>query len=205
MNSFIKLFLVACLTLLAGCGYNSFQSYDEEIKASWSEVVNQYQRRADLIPNLVKTVQGYASHEKSVFENVANARASVGKITVTPETLNNPEAFKQFQDSQSQLGGALSKLLAVAENYPTLKADQNFRDLQAQLEGTENRITVARKRYIDNVAKYNVLARSFPSNLTAKLFGYDVKPNFSVANEAEISKPPVVNFDVSGQNETTTK
>ena len=179
---------------LTGCGYNALQSSDEQIKASWSEVVNQYQRRADLIPNLVNTVKGYAAHEKEVLLGVTNARAKVGSMQATPELINNPEAFAKFQAAQGALSGALSRLLVVSENYPQLKADANFRDLQAQLEGTENRITVARNRYIQSVQAYNVTVRSFPSNLTAMAFGYKAKPNFTVENEKEIAKPPVVDF-----------
>jgi len=182
---------------LSGCGYNKFQSSDEQVKASWAEVVNQFQRRADLIPNLVSTVKGYASHEESVFLGVTNARAKVGSMQITPELVNNPEAFAKFQAAQGELTSSLSRLLVVAENYPQLKADANFRDLQAQLEGTENRITVARNRYIKDVQEYNVAVRSFPSNITAKIFGYDVKPNFTVENEKEISTAPKVNFDVA--------
>lgn len=195
MNNFLKTFLTLLFVIaLSGCGYNSFQRYDEEIKSSWSEVLNQYQRRADLVPNLVKTVQGYAQHEKDVFESVTQARAQVGSIQATPELINNEEAFKKFQESQALMTSALSRLLAVAENYPQLKADASFRDLQAQLEGTENRITVARKRYIDSIKDFNVLTRSFPSNLTAMIFGYKVKPNFAVENEKALSTPPVVDF-----------
>lgn len=194
----IKLFRAASVLLLiialSGCGYNSLQVGDEEIKSSWAEVLNQYKRRADLIPNLVKTVQGYASHESKIFEDVAEARAKVGQVVLSPELLGNEAAFKKFQEAQAGLGGSLSRLLAVAENYPQLKADANFRDLQAQLEGTENRITVARNRYIQSVKNYNIVVRSFPSNLTAKLFGYTIKPNFTVENEKEISSPPSVNF-----------
>ncbi|MDZ4140810.1 MAG: LemA family protein [Sideroxydans sp.] len=179
---------------LTGCGYNTFQSNDEQIKASWSEVLNQYQRRADLVPNLVNTVKGYATHEKDVLLSVTNARAKVGSIQATPELINNPETFAKFQSAQGELSGALSRLLVVSENYPQLKADANFRDLQAQLEGTENRITVARNRYIQSVQAYNVTVRSFPSNLTAMAFGYKEKPNFAVENEKEISKPPKVDF-----------
>jgi len=183
------------LTLsLAGCGYNTFQSNDEQIKASWSEVVNQYQRRADLIPNLVNTVKGYAAHEKDVLLGITNARAKVGGIQASPELINNPEAFAKFQAAQGELSGALSRLLVVAENYPQLKADAGFRDLQAQLEGTENRITVARNRYIKAVQEYNITVRSFPSNLTAMALGYTTKPNFTVENEKEISRPPSVDF-----------
>ncbi len=187
--------LAALLALsLGGCGYNTLQSNDEQIKSSWSEVLNQYQRRADLIPNLVNTVKGYAAQEKDVFLGVANARAKVGSIQATPELINNPEAFASFQAAQGALSGALSRLLVVSENYPQLKSDVNFRDLQAQLEGTENRITVARNRYIKTVQEYNVTVRSFPSNLTAMALGYKVKPNFAVENEKELSKPPKVDF-----------
>jgi len=187
--------LVALGALSAsGCGYNTFQTGDEQIKASWSEVVNQYQRRADLIPNLVKTVQGFAAQEKEVLLGVTNARAKVGSIQATPELINNPDAFAKFQAAQGELSGALSRLLVVTENYPQLKSDANFRDLQAQLEGTENRIAVARNRYIKSVQDYNVTVRSFPSNLTAMAFGYKTKPTFTVENEAEISKAPKVEF-----------
>jgi LemA protein len=187
--------LATLVTLsLTGCGYNTFQSNDEQIKASWSEVVNQYQRRADLIPNLVNTVKGYAAHEKDVLLGITNARAKVGGIQATPELINDPEAFAKFQAAQGELSGALSKLLVVAENYPQLKADAGFRDLQAQLEGTENRITVARNRYIKSVQDYNITVRSFPSNLTAMVLGYKTKPNFTVENEKEISRPPSVDF-----------
>ncbi|ASW03722.1 MULTISPECIES: LemA family protein [Burkholderiaceae] len=187
--------LAALLALsLAGCGYNTLQTQDEQIKASWSEVVNQYQRRADLVPNLVNTVKGYAAQERDVFIQVTEARARVGSIQATSEVLNNPEEFAKFQAAQGQLTASLSRLLVVSENYPQLKSDANFRDLQAQLEGTENRITVARNRYIKAVQDYNVTIRSFPSNLTAMAFGYKDKPNFSVTNEAEIAKPPRVDF-----------
>ena len=180
--------------LLSGCGYNAMQSQDEQIKSSWSEVLNQYQRRADLIPNLVNTVKGYAAQESSVLLGVTEARAKVGSIQATPELVNNPEAFAKFQAAQGQLTSALSRLLVVTENYPQLKSDQNFRDLQAQLEGTENRITVARNRYIQAVQDYNVTVRQFPGNLTAMIFGYKPKPSFTVENEAVISKPPSVDF-----------
>ncbi len=180
--------------LLSGCGYNTLQSNDEQIKASWSEVINQYQRRADLVPNLVNTVKGYASHESQVLTQVTEARAKVGSLQVTPEVLNDPQAFARFQSAQGQLSGALSRLLAVSENYPQLKADAGFRDLQAQLEGTENRITVARNRYIKAVQDYNVTVRSFPTNLTAMVFGFAVKPNFTVDNERAISTAPAVDF-----------
>ena len=179
---------------LAGCGYNTMQSNDEQIKSSWAEVVNQYQRRADLVPNLVNTVKGFAAQEKDVLLGVANARAKVGSVQATPEVLNNPEAFAKFQAAQRELSGALSRLLVVTENYPQLKSDANFRELQAQLEGTENRVTVARTRYINAVQEYNVTVRSFPSNLTAMVFGYKAKPNFAVENEKEIAATPKVDF-----------
>ena len=182
---------------LTGCGYNTFQSGDEQIKASWSEVLNQYQRRADLVPNLVNTVKGFAAQEKDVLLGVTNARAKVGGIQATPELLNDPAAFAKFQAAQGELSGALSRLLVVSENYPQLKSDANFRDLQAQLEGTENRITVARNRYITSVQEYNVAVRSFPANLTAMVFGYKAKPNFAVENEKEIAKPPTVDFSAA--------
>jgi LemA protein len=188
------LWMVLLATLLSGCGYNTFQTTDEQIKASWAEVLNQYQRRADLIPNLVNTVKGYAAQEKSVLLGVTEARARVGSIQATPELINDPEAFAKFQAAQGQLTSALSRLLVVSENYPQLKSDQNFRDLQAQLEGTENRITVARNRYIQAVKAYNVAVRTFPSNLTAMLFGYKVKPSFTVENEQELARPPAVDF-----------
>jgi LemA protein len=180
--------------LLSGCGYNRIQSQDEQVKAAWSEVLNQYQRRADLVPNLVNTVKGFAAQEQRVLTEVTEARAKVGSIQATPELINDQAAFAKFQAAQANLTSALSRLLVVTENYPQLKSDANFRDLQAQLEGTENRITVARNRYIKSVQDYNVTVRSFPSNLTAKMFGYSVKANFSVENEAQISKPPTVDF-----------
>ncbi len=189
-----KLLPLIMLLSLSGCGYNQFQSLDEEAKASWSEVLNQYQRRADLVPNLVETVKGYAEHEKEVLTDVANARSKVGSMQVTPELLNDPEAFAKFQAAQGQLTSALSRLMAVAENYPNLKADQGFRDLQAQLEGTENRVTVARNRYIETIKDYNVAVRSFPENLTAMMFGYKAKPSFTVENEKAISSAPKVEF-----------
>lgn len=179
---------------LSGCGYNTLQSTDEQINASWSEVVNQYQRRADLVPNLVKTVSAYAAHEKQVLTQVTEARARVGSVQVTPQMLDDPAALAKFQVAQGELSGALSRLLVVSENYPQLKADASFRDLQAQLEGTENRITVARNRYIKSVQDYNVTVRSFPSNLTAMAFGFSVKPNFTVDNEKAISTAPAVDF-----------
>ena len=187
--------LLALLTLsLAGCGYNTLQTNDEQIKSSWSEVLNQYQRRADLVPNLVNVVKGYATHEKDVLLSVTNARAKVGSLQATPELINSPEAFAKFQAAQGELSDALSRLLVVSENYPQLKADANFRDLQAQLEGTENRVAVARNRYIKSVQEFNVTVRSFPSNLTALAFGYKTKPNFAVDNEKEISTAPQVDF-----------
>lgn len=186
--------LVAAGLPLYGCGYNTIQSQDEAVTAAWSEVVNQYQRRADLIPNLVETVRGYAAQEREVLQGVTEARARVGSIQATPELVNDPAAFAEFQAAQAQMTSALSRLLVVAENYPDLKSDQNFRDLQAQLEGTENRIAVARGRYIDSVQEYNTTVRKFPVNLTAKIFGYDTKANFTVENEAEISRPPQVDF-----------
>jgi LemA protein len=186
---------IAVLSLaLGGCGYNRFQTQDEQVKSAWSEVINQYQRRADLVPNLVRTVQGYAAQEQRVFIAVAEARSKVGSIQATPALVNDPQAFAKFQAAQGELTSALSRLLAVSERYPELKSNANFQDLQAQLEGTENRIAVARNRYIHAVQAYNVTVRSFPTNLTAKMFGYSVKANFSVDNEAEISKPPTVNF-----------
>lgn len=183
------------LSALTGCGYNDLQGLDEDTKAAWSEVVNQYQRRADLIPNLVQTVKGYAAHEKDTLEGVVEARAKATGLQVTPETLRDPVTFEQFQKVQAGLSSALSRLIAVAENYPNLKADQNFRDLQSQLEGTENRIAVARKRYIDRVAEYNKMVRFFPTNLTAKfLLNMEEKPNFAVADENAVAKPPEVTF-----------
>jgi LemA protein len=183
--------------LLSGCGYNAMQVQDEQVKSAWSEVLNQYQRRADLIPNLVNTVKGYATQESNVLLGVTEARAKVGSLQATPELVNDPAAFAKFTAAQGQLSGALSRLMVVTENYPTLKSDQNFRDLQAQLEGTENRITVARNRYIQAVQAYNISIRSFPGNLTAMAFGYKEKPNFAVENEAEIAKPPTVDFGTS--------
>ena len=189
------LFVMLLLSMsLSGCGYNTLQSTDEQIKASWSEVLNQYQRRADLVPNLVNVVKGYAAHEKEVLTQVTEARARVGSIQATPELINDEQAFAKFQQVQAQMTSALSRLLLVSENYPQLKADGVFRDLQAQLEGTENRITVARNRYIKAVQEYNVTVRSFPSNLTAMMFGFKTKPNFSVENEKEISTAPKVDF-----------
>jgi LemA protein len=194
LRKFAALLAVFAVLSLAGCGYNDLQRQDEGIKAAWSEVVNQYQRRADLVPNLVNTVKGYAAQEADVLTAVTNARANVGAIKATPELVNDPAAFAKFQAAQSQLTSALSRLLVVAENYPNLKSDALFRDLQSQLEGTENRITVARKRYIDSVQVFNTTVRSFPTNLTAMLFKMEVKPNFTVENEAVISTPPKVDF-----------
>jgi LemA protein len=191
-RSWIALSLL--VLLLSGCGYNTLQTADEQIKSAWSEVLNQYQRRADLVPNLVETVKAFATQEREVFTRVTEARARVGSIQATPELVDNPEAFAKFQAAQGELAGALSRLLVVAENYPQLKSDANFRDLQAQLEGTENRITVARNRYIKAVQDYNVTVRSFPSNLTAMAFGFKTKPNFTVENEREIGKAPKVDF-----------
>ncbi len=188
------LLMTAVLTL-TGCGYNDFQRLDEQVKAGWSEVLNQYQRRADLIPNIVATVKGEANFEQETLTKVVEARAKATSIQATPELINNPEAFDKFQKAQGELSGALSRLLVVSEQYPNLKANQGFQDLRVQLEGTENRITVARNRYIKAVADYNVLARSFPSNLTAMVFSYDVKPSFTVQNEATISAPPTVDFN----------
>jgi len=179
---------------LSGCGYNSLQSGDEQIKAAWAEVLNQYQRRADLVPNLVNTVKGFAKQEREVLTEVTNARARVGSIQATPELIEDKQAFAQFQQAQGELSGALSRLLAVSENYPRLRSSSLFRDLQAQLEGTENRITVARNRYIEAVQEYNVTVRSFPSNLTAMVFGHETKPSFTVENEEAISRPPAVDF-----------
>jgi LemA protein len=186
--------MVVVAAMLSGCGYNTMQSQDEQVKSAWAEVLNQYQRRADLIPNLVNTVKGYAAQEQQVLLGVTEARSKVGSIQATPELLNDPEAFAKFQAAQGQLSSALSRLLVVTENYPQLKSDQNFRDLQAQLEGTENRITVARNRYIQSVQSYNTTIRTFPGNLTAMMFSYKPKQNFTVENEAAISKPPAVEF-----------
>jgi LemA protein len=195
MKRFFAL-MAAALTvlLLTGCGYNDFQRLDEESKAAWSNVLNQYKRRADLIPNIISTVKGEANFEQDTLTKVVEARAKATSMTVTPETLNNPEAFKKFQAVQGELSSALSRLMAVSENYPNLKANQGFKDLRVELEGTENRITVARDRYIKTIETYNVLARSFPTNLTAMMFSYTTKPTFAVENEAQISAPPTVDF-----------
>ena len=189
--------LLAVLTasvLVSGCGYNTIQAQDEAVNAAWAEVLNQYQRRADLIPNLVETVRGFADQEREVLVGVTEARSRVTSIQATPEPLNDPQAFQQFQAAQGELSSALSRLLVTVERYPDLKSDQNFRDLQAQLEGTENRITVARNRFIAATQEYNTTVRSFPVNLTAKVFGYDTRPTFTPQNEAEISTPPAVDF-----------
>ncbi|MHB8455549.1 MAG: LemA family protein [Acidiferrobacterales bacterium] len=185
---------------LSGCGYNALQQGDEQIKANWAEVLNQYQRRADLVPNLVNVVKGYAAHEEKVLTEVTDARARVGSIQATPELINDPKAFAKFQAAQGQLSSALSRLLVVTENYPNLKADGLFRDLMAQLEGTENRITVARNRYIQAVQAYNITVRSFPSNLTAKMFGFKTKPTFTVENEKSLATPPTVDFSAPAGN-----
>jgi LemA protein len=190
-----KVALLGAVLLLSGCGYNKLQQQDEGVKSAWSEVLNQYQRRADLIPNLVETVKGFAAQEQAVLIGVTEARAKTGSIQLTPELLNDEAAMRRFQEAQGGLTQALKSLFAVTENYPELKSDQNFLDLQAQLEGTENRITVARNRYIEAVQAYNTTVRSFPSNLTAMLFKHDVKPSFTVENEAAISRPPAVSFD----------
>ncbi len=189
-----KLWILVMALLLSGCGYNDFQTNDEQVKADWAEVLNQYQRRFDLIPNLVNTVKGYAQQEKDVLVGVTEARAKVGTIQATPELIKDAQAFAKFQAAQGELTQALSKLMMVTENYPQLKSDTVFRDLQAQLEGTENRITVARNRYIKSVQAYNVLARSFPTNLTAMMFSYEVKPSFTVEDEKAVSKAPAVDF-----------
>jgi LemA protein len=191
LRNFVLLLLAFSV---AGCGYNAIQRQDEAVKAAWSEVLNQYQRRSDLVPNLVNTVKGYAQHEEKVFTEVTNARAKVGSVQMTPELANDPAALAKFQAAQGELGNALSRLMVVSENYPNLKADGLFQNLQAQLEGTENRITVARNRYVQSVQEYNSMIRTFPNNLTAKMFGYQVKPNFSVENEKAISTAPTVDF-----------
>jgi LemA protein len=195
-SRFFSLLWAAVISVaLTGCGYNQFQTLDEQTKSAWSEVLNQYQRRADLVPNIVATVKGEASFEQDTLTKVVEARAKATSMQVTPETLNNPEAFKKFQAAQGELSSSLSRLLVVSENYPNLKANQGFQDLRVQLEGTENRITVARNRYIQAVQAYNVLTRSFPNNLTAMVFSYSVKPNFTVQNEAQIAVPPTVSFE----------
>jgi LemA protein len=197
---FVQLaFVLILIGVLSGCGYNSIQSKDEGVKAAWSEVVNQYQRRADLVPNLVNTVKGYATHEEEVFTKVTEARANVGKVTISADQLDDAAALAKFQQAQGELSSALSRLMAVSENYPQLKADGLFQNLQAQLEGTENRITVARNRYIQSVQDYNTFVRSFPQNITASLFGYKTKANFSVENEKQISTAPTVDFSKPAQ------
>ena len=197
MRAWMVALLSAAVLMLSGCGYNKLQQQDEAVKAAWSEVVNQYQRRADLVPNLVNTVKGFAAQEQKVLIGVTEARAQANSVQVTPAVLNNPEQFQKYQAAQGQLTQALSRLMVVVERYPDLKSDQNFRDLQSQLEGTENRITVARNRYIEAVQSYNVTVRSFPVNLTAKMFDFQVKPNFTVANEQQIATAPTVSFDTS--------
>lgn len=199
MSYRLAVLLVFIASLLSGCGYNQIQINDEAVTAAWSEVLNQYKRRADLIPNLVSVVQGYAAHEKEVLTKVTEARASVAGMKATPELVNDPAAFAKFQQAQGELGSALARLLVVTENYPQLKADANFRDLQAQVEGTENRITVARKRYIEAVQTFNVGVRTFPNNLTAMLFGYKTKANFAVEDEKAMSTPPAIRFDAPAQ------
>ena len=204
MRTWSVSFVALAVLGLSGCGYNSLQQQDEGVKASWSEVVNQYQRRSDLVPNLVETVKGFAAQEQQVLIGVTEARAKANSIQITPEVLNNPEAFAKFQAVQGQLTQALKSLMVVAEAYPTLKSDANFRDLQSQLEGTENRITVARNRYIDSVRTFNTTVRSFPTNLTAKMFDFQVKPNFTVANEQQISTAPAVSFDTTRPGQPAT-
>lgn len=194
MKKLLAILAMTSALFLGGCGYNDYQRLDEQTKSAWSEVLNQYQRRADLVPNIVATVKGQANFEQETLTNVINARAKATSIQVTPETLNDPQAMERFQEAQGQLTGALSRLMAVSENYPELQANQAFRDLRVTLEGTENRITVARNDYIKTVQQYNVLRRSFPTNLTGMVMGYDVKPNFRVENEAAISAPPTVDF-----------
>ena len=197
MRAWMVALLSAAVLTLSGCGYNNLQQQDEAVKAAWSEVVNQYQRRADLVPNLVNTVKGFAAQEQKVLIGVTEARAQANSVQVTPQMLNDPAQFQKYQAAQGELTQALSRLMVVVERYPDLKSDQNFRDLQSQLEGTENRITVARNRYIEAVQSYNVTVRSFPVNLTAKMFDFQVKPNFSVQNEQQISTAPTVSFDTS--------
>jgi LemA protein len=194
MKRLLALIIAAATLSLGGCGYNTLQRTDEQIKAAWAEVINQYQRRSDLIPNLVNTVKGFAAQEKDVLLGVTEARSKVGTIQATPELLDDPRAFTRFQQAQGELSSALSRLMVVVERYPELKSNQNFRDLQAQLEGTENRIAVARNRYIKAVQEYNIVVRSFPSNLTAMLFGFKEKPQFTVDDEKAVSKPPAVDF-----------
>ena len=205
MRKLVMGFIVVLASVnLAGCGYNKLQNQDEAVKAAWSEVVNQYQRRADLIPNLVAAVKGFAAQEERVLVGVTEARAKATSIQLTPELINNPEAFAKFQAAQGELTQALKSLLATVESYPELKSDANFRDLQVQLEGTENRITVARNRYIESVKEFNVTVREFPTNITANMFDYEVKPNFTVQNEAAISTAPTVTFDTSTPSQSAT-
>jgi len=194
MRKIIWVLSLLATLALTGCGYNDFQTKDEQVKAAWAEVLNQYKRRADLIPNLVSTVQGYAAHERETLTGVINARARATSVQLPAEALDDPEAVRKFQQAQGELSGALGRLLLVAEQYPNLKADANFRDLQAQLEGTENRITTARNRFIKAIQDYNILARQFPTNLTAMIFGYKQKASFEVENEKAISEPPKVDF-----------
>lgn len=194
MKTLHLLLLILFASTLTGCGYNDMQRQDEAVKAAWSEVINQYQRRADLVPNLVNTVKGYAQHEEKVFVEVTNARAKVGSVQINSDSLNDPQKLQQFQAAQGELSSALSRLMVVSERYPELKADGLFQNLQAQLEGTENRVTVARNRYVQAVQQYNTLIRTFPNNLTAMVLSYEVKPNFSVENEKEISTAPAVDF-----------
>jgi LemA protein len=194
MNRVFSLFTLMSALILSGCGYNTIQTTDEQVTAAWAEVLNQYQRRADLVPNLVNVVKAEANFEQETLTQVVEARSKATSIQATPELINDPDAFNKFQQAQGELSGALSRLLLITENYPNLKANQGFRDLQTQLEGTENRITVARNRYIKSVQEYNVTVRSFPNNLTAMVMGYEVKPSFTVENEAAISKPPTVDF-----------
>lgn len=197
MRKYLSLFMLLATLSLSGCGYNTFQTADEKVKAAWAEVLNQYQRRADLVPNLVNTVKGEAGFEQETLTRVVEARARATGIQATPELVNDPEAFQKFQAAQGQLTSALSRLMVVVENYPSLKSNQSFQELRAQLEGTENRITVARNRFIQAVQEYNIAVRSFPSNITAMIFGYKTKASFTVENEADISKAPAVNFDKS--------
>ena len=194
--------VAALIAVLSGCGYNTLQTQDEQVKAAWSQVLNQYQRRADLVPNLVNTVKGGVAAEKDILDSVVQARAKVGSIQATPELINNPQAFAKWQSAQSELTSSLQRLMVVVERYPELKSISGFGDLRAQLEGTENRIAVERKRYIDSVQAYNITVRSFPSNLTAKMFGFSLKPNFTVENEAAISKPPTVDFGTTSSSTT---
>lgn len=202
-RGFAAVFAMGLAMLLSGCGYNAMQAADEQVAAAWSEVLNQYQRRADLVPNLVNSVKGYAAHEQQVLTEVTNARARVGSVQLTPDQLDDPQQMQRFQQAQGELSSALSRLLVVAENYPQLKADGLFRDLLTQLEGTENRIAAARGRYVQAVQAYNVLVRQFPGVITAKIFGYSPKANFSVENEAEMSRAPTVDFGAGAPRPAT--